>query len=92
MTPSHYPPFFAAFSRVAPTSAYLLTLPCTACLVDTHAIIGHFAFGATPELEATDLLDRYLSYANEMVCEKNNQRHALALEFLNSTNWQKMEP
>ena len=59
--------------------------------MDTHAIIGHFAFGATPELEATDLLDRYLSYANEMVCEKDNQRHRLAPQYLDSTNWQKQE-
>lgn len=44
------------------------------CLVDTHAIITHFGFKTTPELEETDLLERYRLYANERVCAKNNQR------------------
>ena len=47
------------------------------CIVDTHAIIGHFSFGTTPELEATDLLQRYRLYANEKVCKANNQKKEL---------------
>ena len=47
------------------------------CLVDTHAIVAHFGFRTTPELEQTDLLDRYRLYANERVCTKDNQRHKL---------------
>ena len=53
-----------------------------ACIVDTHALIGHFQFGTTPELGCTDLLDRYLAYANEMVCEADNQRAELDPKFL----------
>lgn len=48
-----------------------------ACLVDTHAIISHFSFATTRELETTDLLERYRLYANEMVCTADNQRQAL---------------
>lgn len=47
------------------------------CIVDTHAIIGHYSFGTTPELEATDLLQRYRLYANEKVCKKDNQKKEL---------------
>ena len=47
------------------------------CLVDTHAIVAHFGFRTTPELEQTDLLERYRLYANEKVCTKDNQRHKL---------------
>ena len=47
------------------------------CLVDTHAVVAHFAFKTTPELEMTDLLERYRLYANEMVCAKSNQRRRL---------------
>ena len=53
-----------------------------ACIVDTHAIISHFQFGPQPELGNTDLLERYQAYANEMVCELDNQRSDLDPKFL----------
>jgi hypothetical protein len=47
------------------------------CLVDTHAIVAHFAFKTMPELEKTDLLERYRLYANDKVCTRHNQRYRL---------------
>jgi hypothetical protein len=52
------------------------------CLIDTHAVVAHFSFGRTPELETTDLLDRYRLYANEMVCTKDNQKKRLDDKFM----------
>lgn len=37
-------------------------------LVDTRAIVSHFSFGSQHEVLKTDVLARYLGYANEMVC------------------------
>ena len=65
----------------------LIVVGWVACLVDTRAVIGHFSFGATPELETTDVLNRYMAYANEMVCSKRNKKHILAPEYLDTTPW-----
>ncbi|KAL9072847.1 MAG: hypothetical protein Q9157_004960 [Trypethelium eluteriae] len=44
-------------------------------LVDSHALVAHFSFGPQQEhLLKTDFLDRYRSYANEMVCRPENQK------------------
>ena len=51
------------------------------CLIDTHAVVGHFSFGTTPELEMTDLLERYRLYANEKVCSLDNQKKRLDPKF-----------
>ena len=72
--------------RKLPSSLCLTGMPFSnftyvACIIDTHAIIGHFRFGPTPELDQTDLLDRYLAYANEMVCEMDNQKSDLDPKF-----------
>jgi hypothetical protein len=37
-------------------------------LIDTGALVSHFAFGTQHELLRTDVLERYLAFANEMVC------------------------
>ena len=52
------------------------------CIIDTHAIVGHFSFGTTPELEKTDLLERYRLYVNEKVCPPENQKQKLDQKFL----------
>lgn len=52
------------------------------CIVDTHSIVGHFSFGTQPELEKTDLLERYRLYANERVCTKDNQKKRLEAKYL----------
>jgi len=46
-------------------------------LVDTHAIVSHYAFGKQPELLSTDVLARYRAYANEKVCSSKNQKTKL---------------
>lgn len=46
-------------------------------LIDTGAVVAHFSFGSQHELLQTDLLERYLSYANEMVCGQGNQKEML---------------
>jgi len=43
-------------------------------LIDIGAVVSHFSFGSQHELLQTDLLERYLGYANEMVCGANNQK------------------
>ena len=58
------------------------------CIIDTHAIVGHFSFGTTPELEKTDLLERYRLYANEKVCANDNQKKKLDPQFyVYHKNW-----
>lgn len=46
-------------------------------LVDTHAIVSHYAFKKQPELLSTDLLERYRALANERVCGARNQKKKL---------------
>lgn len=36
--------------------------------VETHALACHFSFGGQGSMQATDLLDRYLDYAQENAC------------------------
>jgi len=43
-------------------------------LIDTGALVSHFAFGTQHKLLRTDVLERYLGYANEMVCERSRQK------------------
>lgn len=43
-------------------------------LVDTQALVSHFEFHPQGKLLQTDLLARYVMYANEMVCEMENQK------------------
>ena len=44
-------------------------------LVDTHALVAHFAFGGQQEqLLRSDVLDRYRAYANEFACRADNQK------------------
>ena len=58
-------------------SPFLLYLPdnladswfhLTALLINTKSTVAHFTFMTQHDLFATDLLDRYRAYANEMVC------------------------
>jgi len=46
-------------------------------LIDLGAVVAHFSFGSQHELLKTDLLERYLNYANEMVCGLDNQKEML---------------
>ena len=46
-------------------------------LIDTGALVSHFAFGTQHKLLGTDVLERYLGYANEMVCGKSRQKEML---------------
>ena len=59
------------------------------CIIDTHAVVSHFSFGPTPELEKTDLLERYRLYANEKVCSRDNQKPKLDAKWLewHSNTW-----
>ena len=58
------------------------------CIIDTHALVSHFSFGTTPELEKTDLLERYRLYANEKVCAVDNQKKKLEPQFyVYHKNW-----
>lgn len=43
-------------------------------LVDSHALIGHYSFSTQREILKTDILPRYLDYANENVCAADNQK------------------
>ena len=43
-------------------------------LVDTQALISHFEFHPQGKILQTDLLARYLLYANENVCAVGNQK------------------
>ena len=43
-------------------------------LIDTRALVSHYSFDSQHELLHTDLLARYLDYANEMVCARDNQK------------------
>jgi len=43
-------------------------------LIDTGALVSHFAFGTQHKLLQTDVLERYLGYANEMVCGRDRQK------------------
>lgn len=44
-------------------------------LLETRALVSHFSFGPQSEgLRRTDLLARYRGFANEMVCERGNQK------------------
>lgn len=46
-------------------------------LLATRAVVAHFAYGKDREnVLKTDVLDRYRSYANEMVCDASNQKLA----------------
>ena len=46
-------------------------------LIDSHALVSHFSFGPQQkEMLRTDFLDRYRALANELICEKNNQKVA----------------
>ncbi|KAL9091493.1 MAG: hypothetical protein Q9165_004879 [Trypethelium subeluteriae] len=46
--------------------------------IDSRAIVSHYAYGPQrDELLKTDLLDRYLSLANENACGANNQKTAI---------------
>jgi len=40
--------------------------------VDAGALVSHFSFGSQRDLGATDILGRYLSFANERVCQPGN--------------------
>jgi hypothetical protein len=43
-------------------------------LIDTGALVSHFAFGTQHKVLGTDVLERYLAYANEMVCGRSRQK------------------
>lgn len=40
----------------------------SAFFINTKSIVAHYTFMTQHDLVATDLLDRYRAYANEMVC------------------------
>ncbi|KAI0840398.1 hypothetical protein F5Y06DRAFT_285781 [Hypoxylon sp. FL0890] len=41
-------------------------------VIDTRAVVGHESFGLGDGVAYTDLVDRFRSYANEMVCAPDN--------------------
>jgi hypothetical protein len=44
-------------------------------MIDVQALASHLHFGPqTPQVQMTDLLDRYRAYANEKVCPKDRQK------------------
>lgn len=44
-------------------------------LVATRSIVAHFSFrGDRASMLKTDVLDRYMAYANELVCTADNQK------------------
>lgn len=52
-------------------------------LVDTRALVAHFAFhldGQREDLLKTDILDRYRALANERACAANNQKKPFTME------------
>lgn len=77
-TPKAYviPPLFShlAYILVAVLSSLLarcfadLCFNLSAFFINTKAIVAHYTFMTQHDLGATDLLNRYRAYANEMVC------------------------
>jgi hypothetical protein len=44
-------------------------------MIDVQALASHLHFGPqTPQVQMTDLMDRYRAYANEKVCPKDRQK------------------